>query len=77
MACWQRNWQLTHPPAAARRRRTDKNAAKARTDKTAATPAPTVTAITTAAVSRKCPTERPNTTSTTRRSSAILLAGRA
>jgi hypothetical protein len=77
MACWQRNWQPTHPPAAARLRRTDMNAAKASTAATDATPAATVIAAISAAVSKKCRTERPNTTSATRRSRAILLAGRA
>jgi hypothetical protein len=53
MACWQRNWQLTQPPAAARRRRVDANAAKASAAATAATAVATVTAAMKAAVSRK------------------------
>ncbi len=52
MACWQRNWQLTQPPAAARRRRTDMQVAKASAAATAAPAVPTVTAITRAALSK-------------------------
>jgi len=53
MACWQRNWQLTQPPAAARRRRVDRKAANTDVAATAATPVATATAAMTAAVSRK------------------------
>jgi hypothetical protein len=44
MACWHRNWQLTHPPATARRRRTARNIVNATAAATAATA--TATAIT-------------------------------
>jgi hypothetical protein len=77
MACWQRSWQLTHPPAAARLRRIDRNAANATAAATAAPPAATVIATVSAAASKKCPTCRPNTRSTTSTTAAILLAGRA
>ena len=53
MACWQRNWQLTQPPATARLRRTDRNAAKASAAATAAPPAAAVIARISAAVSRE------------------------
>jgi hypothetical protein len=45
MACWQRNRQVTQPPAVARRRRTDMSVAKT----TAAVTAVPPTAITAAA----------------------------
>jgi hypothetical protein len=54
MACWQRNWQLTQPPAAARRRRVDMKVAKTSAAVTAAPPVATVTAITRSAVLKKC-----------------------
>ena len=53
MACWQRNWQLTQPPAAARRRRVDMKVAKTSATATAAPAVATVTAATRAAVSKK------------------------
>jgi hypothetical protein len=53
MACWQRNWQLTQPPAAARRRRVDITAASTSAVATAAPAITTVSATATAAVSRK------------------------
>ena len=53
MACWQRNWQLTQPPAAARRRRVDMKIAKTSAAATAAPTAATVTAVATAAVLKK------------------------
>jgi hypothetical protein len=53
MACWQRNWQLTQPPADARRRRVDINDANTSTAAMAAPPVATVAATTKAAVSRK------------------------
>ena len=77
MACWQRNWQLTHPPAAARLRRTDRNTANATAAATAAPPAATAIATVSAAPSKKCPTCRLNTRSTTSTTTAILPAGRA
>jgi hypothetical protein len=77
MACWHRSWQLTHPPAAARRRRTDRNMVNATAAATAATATATAIATKSAAESRKCPADRPNTTNTTSSSAAILLAGRA
>jgi len=77
MACWQRSWQLTHPPAAARRRRTDRNIVNATAAATAATATATAIATNSAAESRKCPADRPNTRNTTSSSAAILLAGRA
>jgi hypothetical protein len=46
MACWQRNRQVTQPPAEARRRRTDVNVA---TTSAAATAAPTIASVTAAA----------------------------
>ena len=77
MACWQRSWQLTHPPAAARRRRTDRNTVNATAAATAAPPAAIAIATNSAAESRKCPAGRPNTRNTTSNSAAILIAGRA
>jgi hypothetical protein len=77
MACWQRSWHLTHPPAAARRRRTDRNIVNATAAATAATATATAIATNSAAESRKCPADRPNTRNTTSNSAAILLAGRA
>jgi hypothetical protein len=53
MACWQRNWQLTQPPPAARRRRVDMNAVKTSTAAMAAAPVVTVATARNAAVSRK------------------------
>ena len=77
MACWHRNWQLTHPPAAARRRRTDRNIVNAAAAATAATATaiaiPTISAL----EARKCPAGRPNAINTTSNSAAILNAGRA
>ncbi|MFZ0185378.1 MAG: hypothetical protein WAL72_00325 [Streptosporangiaceae bacterium] len=77
MACWHRSWQLTHPPAAARRRRTDRNIVNATAAATAATATATTIATNSAAESTKCPADRPNTRNTTSSSAAILLAGRA
>jgi hypothetical protein len=77
MACWHRSWQLTHPPAAARRRRTDRNMVNATAAATAATATATAIATKSAAESRKCPADLPNTRNTTSSSAAILLAGRA
>lgn len=77
MACWQRNWQLTQPPAAARRRRVDMKVAKT---SAAATDAPTVaavTAIATVAVSKKWLTGAANTSQVTKTMAASQLAGRA
>ena len=53
MACWQRNWQLTHPPAAARRRRADLKVATASAAAPAAPTVATVTAVMRAAVLKK------------------------
>jgi hypothetical protein len=53
MACWQRNWQLTHPPAVAWRRRADLKVAKASAAAPAAPTVATVTAIMRAAVLKK------------------------
>jgi len=77
MACWQRSWQLTHPPVTARLRRTDRNTAKASVAATTALPAATVIVIISAAVAKKCPAIRPNTTKTTKATDAIAPAGRA
>jgi len=77
IACWHRSWQLTHPPAAARRRRTDRNIVNATAAATAATATAIPIATSSAAESRKCPADRPNTRNTTSNSAAILLAGRA
>jgi hypothetical protein len=77
MACWQRSWQLTHPPAAARLRRTDRNTTKASVAATAALPAAAVMVMINAAVAKKCPADRPNTTITTRTANASPPAGRA
>ncbi len=77
MACWQRNWQPTHPPAAARRRRVDSKAANTSTAATAATPVATATATMRAAVSRKWLTGLENTSHPTISMTANMLAGRA
>jgi hypothetical protein len=77
IACWQRNWQLTQPPAAACRRRIDKNTTYASTAATTAAPTVTATATSSPAASKKWPACRPNTTNTTRRNAASLIAGRA
>jgi hypothetical protein len=77
MACWQRNWQLTHPPAAARRRRTDLNVAKASTATPAAPTVTTVTAVIRAAVVKKWLTGTANTSHATNTMAASRLAGRA
>jgi hypothetical protein len=53
------------------------NATNASTAATAPTPTASATAVSTAAVSTKWPADRPNTSSTTRISAAILIAGRA
>jgi hypothetical protein len=52
MACWQRNWQFTQPPAAARRCRVEAKAAKASAATTAAPPVAARQATRMAAVSR-------------------------
>jgi hypothetical protein len=77
MACWQRNWQLTHPPVAARRCRTDRNTVNATAAASAAPPTAIAIAANSAAESRTCPIDRPNTRNTTSNTAAILLAGRA
>jgi hypothetical protein len=77
MACWQRNWQLTHPPVAARRCRTDRNIVNATAAASAAPPTAIAIAANSAAESRKCPIDRPNTRNTTSNTAAILIAGRA
>jgi len=77
MACWQRNWQLTHPPAAARRRRIDMKVAKTSAAVTAAPTAATVTAIMTAAVLKKWLTGTANTSHATATMASSRLAGRA
>lgn len=77
MACWQRNSQLTHPPAAARRRRIEPNATNASTAATAAPPTATAIATISVAASKKCPTGRPNTSHSTSTTAAIRPAGRA
>ena len=77
MACWQRNWQLTQPPAAARRRRVDMQVAKTSAAATAAPAVAAVTATLRAAVSRKWLTGRENTSHATIMMAASRLAGRA
>jgi hypothetical protein len=77
MACWQRNWQLTQPPAAARRRRVDMKAAKTSAAATAAPAVATVTAATRAAVSKKWLTGLEKTSQATTMMTASPLAGRA
>ncbi len=77
MACWQRNWQLTQPPAAARRRRADITIAKTSTAATAAPTAATVTAIRKAAVLKKWLTGTANTSHATATMASSRLAGRA
>ena len=77
MACWQRNWQLTQPPAAARRRRIDMKVAKTSAAVTAAPTAATVTAIMTAAVLKKWLTGTANTSHATATMASSRLAGRA
>ena len=77
MACWHWNRQPTHPPAAALRRRMEPNATNASTAATAPPPTAIAIAASSAAVSRKWPADRPNTSNTTRTSAAILIAGRA
>ena len=77
MACWQRNWQLTHPPAAARRRRADLNVAKASAATPAAPTVTTVTAVTRAVVLKKWLTGTANTSHATNTMAASRLAGRA
>ena len=77
MACWQRNWQLTHPPAAARRRRADLKVAKASAATPAAPTVATVTAVMRAAVLKKWLTGTANTSHATNTMAASRLAGRA
>jgi hypothetical protein len=77
IACWQRSWQLTHPPAAARLCRTDRNIVNATAAATAATATAAAIAASSAAESRKCPADRPNTRNITSNSAAMPLAGRA
>ena len=77
MACWQRNWQLTQPPAAARRRRVDMKIAKTSAAATAAPAAATVTAIMTAAVLKKWLTGTAKTSHATATMASSRLAGRA
>jgi len=77
MACWQRNWQLTQPPAAARRRRVDMKVAKTSAAATAAPAVAAATATTRAAVSRKWLTGPENTSHATIMMAASRLAGRA
>ena len=77
MACWQRNWQLTHPPAAARRRRADLKVAKASAATPAAPTVATVTAVMRAAVLKKWLTGLANTSQATNTMAASRLAGRA
>jgi hypothetical protein len=77
MACWQRNWQVTQPPASARRRRAGTEAAKTSAAATAAAAKATVTATIRAAVSKKCTVGFPKATKTTRTIAVIMLTGRA
>jgi len=77
MACWQRNWQLTQPPAAARRRRVDMKVATTSATATAAPAVATVTAATRAAVSKKWLTGLEKTSQATTMMAASPLAGRA
>jgi len=77
MACWQRNWQVTQPPAAARRRRTDMKTATASAAEMAAPAMATVTATVSAAVSKKRPAGRANTSHATATMAASQTAGRA
>jgi hypothetical protein len=77
MACWHRSWQLTHPPAAARRRRTDRNIVNATAAATAATATAVAIPTISAVEATKCPADRPNAINTTSSSAAILNAGRA
>lgn len=77
MACWQRNWQLTQPPADARRRRVDMNAANTSAAAMAAPPVATVAATTQAAVPRKWPAGSENTSSAPISRAANQPAGRA
>ena len=77
MACWQRNWQLTQPPAAARRRRVDIKAAKTSAAATTAPAAATVTATMTAAVLKKWLTGTAKTSHATATMASSQLAGRA
>jgi hypothetical protein len=77
MACWQRNWQLTQPPAAARRRRVDIKIAKTSAAATAAPTVATVTVIARAAVLKKWLTGVANTSHATAAMAASRLAGRA
>jgi len=77
IACWQRNWQLTQPPATARRRRVDMKAAKASAAATAAPAVAAVSATARAAVAKKWLTGLANTSHATARMTASQLAGRA
>ena len=77
MACWHRNRQFTHPPAAARRRRVDMRVAKTSAAATAALAVATSTATITAAVLKKWLTGPPNTSQATATMAASRLAGRA
>jgi hypothetical protein len=77
MACWQRNWQLTQPPAAARRRRTDIKTAKTSAAATTAPTAATVAAVARAAVLKKWLTRPANSSHATNTIAASRLAGRA
>jgi hypothetical protein len=77
MACWQRNRQLTQPPAAALRRRADMKVAQASAAATAAQAAAAVTAARTAAVSTRRLTGPENASQETIRMAASQPAGRA
>jgi hypothetical protein len=77
MACWQRNWQLTQPPAAARRRRADMKIAKTSAATTAVPTAATVTAMMTAAVLKKWLTGAAKISHATATMASSQLAGRA
>jgi len=77
MACWQRNWQLTQPPAAARRRRVDMKIATTSAAVTAAPAAATVTAVMSVAVLKKWLTGVANTSHATNTMAARRLPGRA
>ena len=77
MACWQRNWQVTQPPAAARRRLTEVKVATATAAATAATVATTSTAVARAAVLRKWRAGTAKTSHATKIMATSRLAGRA
>jgi hypothetical protein len=77
MACWQRNRQVTQPPAAARRWRVDMKAANASAAAVAATAVAVSTAARTAAVLKKWLAGPAKTTQAMTTMAASRLAGRA